>query len=202
MRRIDYILRNWRYRVVEPHVPEGSAVVDIGGYDGSLLIRLHDKIERGVCIDPLIKEKKEGKIEFISHRVSDKLPLPDSSFDVVTMLAVYEHLAGSREEITSEIFRVLKNGGLALLTVPSSAVDHILKVLTALRMADGMSLEEHEHFDSAETVKIFEQRGFTLKRQIKFQMGLNNLFIFEKEGAPQARPDDRELRKGCRKKGT
>ena len=195
MRRVDYILRNWRYKVVEPHVPRGCALVDIGGYDGSLIMRLYDKIERGVCIDPLIEERKDGKVEFIKRRVTETLPLPDCSCDVATMLAVYEHLGDSKGQITSEIFRVLRDGGLALLTVPSSAVDHILKVLTVLKLADGMSFEEHEHFDSAETVTIFEQRGFMLRKRVKFQMGLNNLFVFEKGQAPRAKPDDQQARK-------
>ena len=195
MRRVDYILRNWRYKVVEPHVPRGCALVDIGGYDGSLIMRLYDKMERGVCIDPLIEEKRDGKIEFIKYRITDKLPLPDSSFDVATMLAVFEHLGDSRELVASEIFRILRPGGIALLTVPDSAVDHILKVLIKLRLIDGMSFEEHEHFDSAETVTIFEQRGFTLRKRVKFQMGLNNLFVFEKGQAPRAKPDDQQARK-------
>lgn len=177
-------------------------MLDIGGYDGSLIMRLYDKIERGVCIDPLIEEKKGDKVEFWKHRVTGKLPFPDSVFDVVTMLAVYEHLGDSREMVTSEIFRVLKDGGLALLTVPSSAIDPILKVLTALRLADGMSFEEHEHFNSSATVRIFGERGFRLKRRVKFQMGLNNLFVFEKGEAPRPEPADQKSEQRVRKTGT
>jgi SAM-dependent methyltransferase len=180
MRTLDYYLRNWRYRVVEAHVPKGCAMVDVGGFDGSFVMRLYDRIQRGVCIDPLIEERNDGKVQFVKQRVTERIPLPDSSFDVATMLAVYEHLGDSREQVTAEIFRVLKDGGLALLTVPNSAVDDILKILTALRLADGMSFEEHCHFDSSETVAIFERRGFILRQRVKFQLGLNNLFVFEK----------------------
>jgi len=192
MRRTDYILRNWRYRKVEPYIPFGCALADIGGFDGSLLMRLYNKIEKGVCIDPLIEEKKDGKIEFIKYRITDKLPLPDSSFDVATMLAVYEHLGDSRELVASEISRILRPDGIALLTVPDSAVDHILKVLIKLRLIDGMSFEEHGHFDSADTIAIFEKYGFKLRRQVKFQLGLNNLFVFEKGEAPQPEADGRK----------
>ena len=179
MRTLDYLLRAWRYRIVERHVPAGCRIVDIGGFDGSLLMRLYNRIEKGVCIDPLIEEKKDGKIDFVKYRITDKLPLPDSSFDVATMLAVFEHLGDSRELVASEIFRILRRGGIALLTVPDSTVDNILKVLIKLRLIDGMSFEEHGHFDSSDTVAIFEKCGFKLKRWVKFQIGLNNLFVFE-----------------------
>ena len=108
------------------------------------------------------------------------LSFPSEYLDVVTMLAVFEHLGESRERMASEIFRILKHRGTALLTVPGASVDHILELLVKLRLVDGMSFEEHGHFDSAETVGIFEKCGFRLLRWSKFQLGLNSLFIFEK----------------------
>jgi SAM-dependent methyltransferase len=181
MKRLDYVLRDWRFRVVMPYISDGCSILDIGGYDGALLERLQG-IERGVCIDPLIEEKKDRKLEFIRHRITDTIPLPDESFDVITLLAVYEHLSSPKESFTAELYRVLRNDGTVLLTVPSRFVDNILKVLIRLRLIDGMSFEEHGHFDSAEMVDIFRACGFILRRWVKFQLGLNNLFVFQKEG--------------------
>lgn len=189
MKKIDRVLQRYRYSVVEPFVPDKSDVLDIGGFDGSFLLRLRDRINRGVCIDPYIEEKKDGKIEFIRAMVVDRLPFPNESFDIITMLAVYEHFQTSRELITSEIFRILKDHGLVLLTVPSSAVDHILKILIKMRLIDGMSIEEHSNFNAADTVEIFTQCGFRLRRWSKFQFGLNNLFVFEKIN-PAEQPSD------------
>lgn len=167
--------------MVAPHIPENSDILDIGGYDGSFLTHIRDKIKRGVCLDPFIEERKDDKIECVRYRVSDKLPFADDAFDVVTLIAVYEHLHGVREQITAEVFRVLRNRGHVLLTVPDTAVDHILKLLLSMRLIDGMStFEEHEHFNSKDTVKIFDECGFRLVRWQKFQFGLNNLFIFQK----------------------
>ena len=182
MRKLDYILQAWRYRKVEPHIPAHCKILDIGAFDGSFLRRLEDRIAEGVAIDPLLEETKTDKITFRRIKASGKLPFPDASFDVVTMLAVYEHLGAEREAVTAEVFRVLSNKGLALLTVPSNKVDYILAVLLKLRLIDGQSLEEHDHFDGAKTRDVFEHQGFTLRHWSRFQLGLNNFFIFEKEG--------------------
>ncbi len=182
MRKLDYILRNWRYSVVEPFIPAGCDLLDIGGFDGSFLTRIYQKLRSGVCIDPRLEEKRDGKITFVKARVDGLLPFPDESFDVVTMLAVYEHLGEQRELLTSESFRVCRKNGLALLTVPAGAVDAILKILIKVRLINGMSIEEHRHFEVSETVRIFEEAGFQLKRRSKFQAGLNNFFVFQKAG--------------------
>jgi ubiquinone/menaquinone biosynthesis C-methylase UbiE len=180
MRKLDLILQKWRHSVAIPFVPQGSDLLDIGGFDGSFLTRVYEKIRSGVCIDPYIEDKRNDKITFIKARVDSILPFPDDSFDVITLFAVFEHLGEHRKVIASESFRVCRNEGLVLLTVPSSAVDIILKVLKKIRLIDGISIEEHQHFKASETVKIFEGAGFTLKRWSRFQMGLNNLFIFQK----------------------
>ena len=89
--------------MVAPYIPENSDILDIGGYDGSFLTHVRGKIKRGVCIDPFIEERKDDKIEFVRYRFSHELPFPDASFDAVTLIAVYEHLQGVREQITAEV---------------------------------------------------------------------------------------------------
>jgi ubiquinone/menaquinone biosynthesis C-methylase UbiE len=183
MRAFDYFLRDWRYRIAAPYVQQGSSVLDIGGYDGSFLRLVGDRIARGVCIDPLAEERSSGRISFVRMRLADVLPFPDSSFDVVTMLAVFEHLGARRDAIVAEAARVLMQGGLAVLTIPAPAVDSILRVLEAVRIVDADTLDEHQHAVTAETIELFARCGLVLKRRAKFQLGLNNLFIFEKRGA-------------------
>ena len=183
MKTFDYILRNWRYHVVKPYVPESCRILDIGGFDGSFLMKVYSRIEKGVCIDPFIEEINDKKLEFIKYRISNKIPFASSSFDVVTMLAVFEHMSSFREPITSEISRILTDNGLVVLTIPSTAVDHILKVLLKMRLIDGMSLEEHDHLEAEKVIKIFQKHGFLMKHWKKFQFGLNNLFVFKKQQA-------------------
>jgi SAM-dependent methyltransferase len=54
----------------------------------------------------------------VTHRVDiTKIPLPDSIYDVVMAHHVLEHIDDDRQAMR-EMFRLLKPGGIALLTVP------------------------------------------------------------------------------------
>ena len=79
--------------------------------------------------------------------------------------------------------RFLKPGGRLIITVPAAAVDHILAVLKFLRLIDGMSLEEHHGYDVRQTPEIFSVGSTSelLCAQKRFQLGLNNLFVFERQ---------------------
>src|SRR5262249_5180958 len=102
-------------------------------------------------------------------------------FDAITMLAVMEHIPLDQQApLAQGCFRYLRPGGRLILTVPSALVDPILNVLRALRLIHGMSLEEHYGFDASQTPAIFRAAGLELVTARKFQLGLNNLFVFEK----------------------
>jgi hypothetical protein len=50
----------------------------------------------------------------------------------------------------------------------------------AVRLIDGMSLEQHHGFDPRQTRSVFEPCGLRLVRASRFQLGFNNLFVFQK----------------------
>jgi hypothetical protein len=78
-------------------------------------------------------------------------------------------------------YNLLKPKGRVIVTVPSPQVDYILEILLKLKLIDGMSLEEHYGFKPSDTEIIFS-KGFKLIKKKKFQLGLNNLYVFEKVG--------------------
>jgi ubiquinone/menaquinone biosynthesis C-methylase UbiE len=179
MKTLDRLLQRWRYRVVRPHIPCSCRLLDVGGYDGSFLYFMKSKLVRGICLDPLCRSRREGRFEFLQGTADSRLPLPDACVDVVTLLAVLEHVM-EKEALAQEVFRVLRSRGRLVITVPQPVVDRILNILMRLKLIDGMALEEHHQFNPKEVESIFTRHGFSLRKQRRFQLGLNNLFVFEK----------------------
>jgi len=163
-----------------PWIPSGSRVLDVGCADGALFDVLDDRIAGGVGIDPDAPLKRTAeRVRFV--RGLFPANAPDELFDAITMLAVIEHMpTSSLAAVSRAAARLLRDGGRLIATVPEPAVDRIVELMQRLHLAEGMSLEEHHGFATAQTRSIFEPAGFRLVRHRRFQLGLNNLFVFER----------------------
>ena len=180
MKWLDYRLQRERTRRVEPYVARGSRVLDIACADGALFRLLDDRLAGGVGIDLDPVPPSTPKYRFVQGSFPSALP-PSEPFDVVAALAVLEHIPENQQGgFAAGCSAVLRSGGRLVLTVPSRRVDDVLNVLRAVRLVDGMSLEQHHGFDPADTVPLFVQAGLLLQRHSRFQLGLNNLFVFRK----------------------
>jgi 2-polyprenyl-3-methyl-5-hydroxy-6-metoxy-1,4-benzoquinol methylase len=179
---LDTFLQNWRIRKAKRYLAPGARVLDIGSADGALFKKLSGQNLQGLGIDPTLKGNTSAAgIPLVAGFFPKDMPLAEP-FDAITMLAVLEHFPLAQyEELKTGCFKYLKPGGKLIITVPSPFVDEILKVLTALRLVDGMSLEEHHGYDVGQTISIFPAPQFRLLRHTRFQLGLNNLFVFERQ---------------------
>ena len=161
-------------------IPRGSRVLDIGCHQGEFLFWLGEEIAPSIGFDPLYREdSNQKKHRFFAQNFQEGLPLEPNSFDAITLLATLEHIH-DKAGIASESARLLRPGGRVIITVPSPLVDRILGFLILLHLVDGMSLEEHHGFMPDELPGIFLPAGFRLRHKRKFQLGLNNLFVFER----------------------
>ena len=97
------------------------------------------------------------------------LPFDDGYFDVVTMLAVFEHIEPSRLGIVvSEIRRILKPGGTYILTTPAGWTHHVLWSLAALRVVDPVQIAEHKDAYTREKIASILRRGGFSDAQMRF----------------------------------
>jgi len=185
--RLDRLIQKWRIQKIRPYLTSGARVLDIGCADGRLLQEVPD-IGEYVGIDPHIAlSHSEGRGHFVRGCFPEDLP-DQRPFDVITMLAVLEHIPSAvQPEMAHHCARLLRPEGYLLITVPSPVVDHLLAALKMLRLIDGMSLEQHYGFQVDQTDGLFSAQGLTLVRRQRFQFGLNNLFVFQK--APAGGPD-------------
>jgi SAM-dependent methyltransferase len=177
---LDDFLQQWRIRVVLPELPPLPRVLDIGTRDGTLF-RLAGA--RGVGIDPELCEAAPlPGVTLVKGLFPDDLPtLPGGSFDAATALAVVEHVPDGELTCWADaLARLMTPGGVLVITVPKPTVDKILHLLMRLRLVAGMEAHQHHGFEPGDLDKIFTGPPWQRRKHRTFQLGLNNLFVYER----------------------
>lgn len=183
MKPFDRFIQKLRISKAAKYIPANSRLLDIGCADGAIFQQLSNKIREGVGIDPGISAGSKGSnFQLVRGSFPEDMPLSKFNFDVVTLLAVLEHIPMEEQLLLAEnIFRYLESGGLLIISVPLSPhVDKILDILKFMHIIDGMALEEHFGFDVRTVSDTFTKCGFELVKYEHFQFGLNNLYVFKK----------------------
>jgi len=181
MKLADRILQRWRIRKIRPYLKPGARVLDIGSVDGVLFLQIPNLAKDCFGIDPTLTAKVETDRFILVPGFFPKDMPAVKPFDAITMLAVLEHFPPAEcAAVAAGCAQFLAPGGYLLITVPSPAVDTILKWLKAFRLIEGMSLEEHHGYEVGQTPQIFSDPPFELVRRESFQLGLNNLFVFRR----------------------
>jgi len=177
MKLIDRCLQSWRERKVRTWLRPGARVLDIGCHQGEFLERLGSAIGCSAGLDPLALPREGLRYRTIAKPFSEPTEFADQSFDAIVLLATLEHIR-DKVPLAREARRLLTRHGRLIMTVPSPRVDDIVHTLVRLKLADGMSLDEHHGFKPADTSAIFCAAGLELEHHETFQLGLNHLFVF------------------------
>ncbi len=109
-----------------------------------------------------------NQIEFFTLNLNEQphLPFEAEYFDVVTLLAVVEHLhPDSMALLFQESCRVLKPAGLLILTTPAAWSDGVLKFMARVNLVSAEEIHEHAF---AYTLPLlgwhFGQAGFKMSK--------------------------------------
>jgi SAM-dependent methyltransferase len=164
-------------------VPFKGRILDLGSGTYPLLL-INTNFHEKFGIDKVVREEYRGQasmlnislLEFDIEKV-DKMPFKDNYFDAVSMLAVFEHLEPSRvEHILKDINRILKPGGMYVMTTPAVWTDIVLRSMARLRLVSPEEIEEHKGAYSRSSMSAMLQKaGFSIKN-IKsgyFEMFMN-----------------------------
>ena len=180
---LEPFLRKMRIKRVLPYIKkyENCYMLDIGcGWNALLLKELEPYIKQGIGIDFKAPSIKTVKIETISASFEKTLPFDDEKFDVVTMLAVLEHLSYP-EIILQEVQRILKPGGGLILTVPSKYAKPVLEFLSyKIHIVNPIEIADHKRYFNKLNLFAIMPEKMTIQDHYYFQFIFNN-FLFAKK---------------------
>lgn len=139
----------------------------------------HTSFKEKFAIDqlPPAKAGKEIAWHTLDLNSSPSMPFEEAYFDVITMLAVAEHLnPASLVELYKEAYRVLRPGGRLIVTTPSARSDGLLKFMARVGLVSKEEIDEHVY---AYTLPLlgwyFGRAGFEMDRVQfgTFELGFN-----------------------------
>lgn len=153
-------------RTYYPGIPE--SVVDLGTADGLMLSIIQDNIPSVRCVGieysaELVEAGTDRRISLLQGDVT-ALPLTDHSFDIAIATAVIEHIP-QPEQMLGEVRRVLRRGGLIILTSPDPFWEKIASIVG--------HLEDEQHcrvMNLRELNELFLASGFEILESKKFML--------------------------------
>ena len=107
--------------------------LDYGAFDGAILAQLVESaavtsavgVDCNAAVVARCRDSLPHGATLLAIRPSEQLPFPDASFDSASLLDVIEHVIDQRQ-ILCEIRRVLRPGGLLVVTAPKQ---HLFSIL-------------------------------------------------------------------------
>ena len=158
-----------------------SRILDFGcGFNCAFLKSIKNEIKECYGIDPKVNEPYVDGIEVIREKFIDKLPFEDNFFDIITLLAVIEHIE-EIETLLRELYRILNKKGLLLITAPTDKSERILSVLAGLRLLNPEEIYDHKRHPLQNIIRnTIERCGFKILKVKFFEISLNCFYVFEK----------------------
>jgi SAM-dependent methyltransferase len=131
-------------QLIPPEARKGR-ILDIGCGSYPYFLS-HTFFQEKFAIDQLRGTFTPADITFYEYDLNKivHLPFDDLYFNVVTMLAVIEHLnPDTLVELFREIYRVLRPGGILILTTPAAWTDRLLRFMAKIKLVSAEEINEH-----------------------------------------------------------
>lgn len=140
-----------------------AKLLDCGCWDGTNTLRYGARVGSknlyGIEIyKPKVKSAIKKGVKVKLGNLDKRLPFPDQSFDVVVGYHVIEHLINVRR-FASELYRILKKGGYAVIGTPNLASWHnIFALLLGIQPFSGPTIYPNYESDIAIVSDLNKQR--------------------------------------------
>lgn len=157
-------------------------VLDVGcGSYPYFLTKTEFKYKYG--IDPSLSNIDIDGIKLIKSNISQtSIPFENEFFDVITMLAVFEHIDQEKIPfVLNEIYRTLKMNGAFVITTPSPWSDKLLHQMSKFNLISEEEIHDHKSHHSRKTIiDMIQNAGFKNIKSGYFELGFNMWFKAEK----------------------
>jgi SAM-dependent methyltransferase len=160
-------LRANRANRLIPGNMRGGRILDIGCGSYPYFLS-HTAFQEKFAIDQSDTTKHFEDINWysIDLNTTPVLPFQDGYFNVITMLALIEHLnPANLVFLFSEAYRVLQPGGMVILTTPAAWSDRLLHLMANLSLVSAEEIEEHAFAYTLPLIGwYFGKAGFSMDR--------------------------------------
>lgn len=155
---LEKFLQNYRFKIARPYLI--GDVLDFGGNEGEL------------------KKIVKGKYLAVNY---DHSAMKDAHYDTIMSLAVIEHIeVDDIFKIFHKFKKILNKDGRIFLTTPAKISKPFLESWAFLGILDKENIKEHKHYWSKKEIfQLASKTGFVVKKFKRFQLGFNQLVIFE-----------------------
>jgi SAM-dependent methyltransferase len=190
---LEGFLARQRWKTADKIIPNEyrkGRILDIGcGAYPFFLINTDFSVKYGLDKISRVHEKTlfdVNNISFIHYDIEGNkiFPFENEYIDVITMLAVIEHIEpGNLIEILNEIYRVLNINGLFVMTTPASWTDPLLKIMAKVGLVSKIEIDEHKDtYTHRKLVSLLQLANFSKDRIIfgYFEM-FSNLWLVAKK---------------------
>lgn len=190
--KTNYLQKRWHYGKVEAvmtlldtaRLPK--SILDVGSASGWFLSEVKKRLPDSSCTgvdvyEPAITYAKKH-YKNIDFRVGDahKLPFKSASFDLVICTEVLEHVVNP-ENVVSEIGRVLKPGGEAVIEMDSGNLLFRMAWYWWTNIRKGVWRDSHLHVFNAEILeKMLEKSSMEIIQRKNFNFTMGVAFLMRK----------------------
>lgn len=181
---LEFFLAKQRARIANKIIGEkekNGRLLDVGCGSYPIFLLTSKFVEKfGVDKIDVPNSVSDNRFKLINYDIekNNKIPFGDNFIDVVTALAVFEHIEYySLTNIILEIYRVLKPGGIFIITIPSTWTEIILKIMSHLYLISKEELRGHKsNFNNMQIIEILQLAGFNNIKSGYFEFFMNRWF--------------------------